>query len=196
MRLPVFSLLLASALSLAACNKCKDIQHVERTKLMEAYFGNYKPGAYWIYLNRDSTKRDSIWIDDYKTQKKIDKLDQCLEADEYFFYLHNKYLGLSEVWGIGIRKNDFYTNIFEASPSTNYNLIIRFLANDDLHDFYYGSNTYPETVNYFLWQNNTTTILPRAVKIDNLVFSPNIGLVQYMPDNSTDTFSLIKYYVP
>src|SRR5690606_30168763 len=60
-------------------------------KLMDEYFGNYKPGAYWIYLNRDSTKRDSIWVDNFEAERELDNIS-CITSNETFFDMHCTYL--------------------------------------------------------------------------------------------------------
>lgn len=71
----IYLLFTSILLFYSACNKerCNNPTYVPRAKLMEEYFGNYKPGAYWIYLNRDSTKRDSIWVDNFRTAKGMNK---------------------------------------------------------------------------------------------------------------------------
>jgi len=176
--------------------KCKEVRHIERAYIMERYFRNYIPGAWWVYLNRDSTKRDSIWVDNFKTKTITDE-DNCLSANEVSFDMHNQFLEPTQKLKvtIGFNGSDLITNSYETydgdgKPYTFLN------ARNDSSSFYLGDSIFPIINNYSLWYGNPDYILPEVVKAGTLVFAPDFGLVQYVPLNSSDTFSLIKFHLP
>lgn len=173
--------------------KCKSTQKVERALLMNRYFGNYKPGTSWVYLNRDSTKRDSIWLDNFKTITVTDH-DHCLSGDELSFDMHYQYLeptGRQRVT-IGFNKPDLVTNSFESYDTAKNGYTLLYVRNDS-SSFYVSDSVFPIIHNYPLWPGDPDYILPEAVKAGTLVFAPDFGLMQYVPLGSTDTFSLVKF---
>lgn len=186
-----------------SCNKerCNNPTFVPRAKLMGEYFGNYKLGAYWIYLNRDSTKRDSVWVDNIEIAKGMNQYD-CEYATGYGFDIHTEYIFIYEKMKkltLGYNAGDLYTNVLYMNED-------RWLccAREDSNSFYLPEvnlNTgkrviFPFVANYQLWQNSFSSILDTVSIIDRIVVAPSIGIVQFFPTNSNDTFSLIKYYIP
>lgn len=193
----LFTFFTALCFSFSSCYKrCKNVQHIERAYLMTKYFGNYIPGAWWVYLNRDSTKRDSIWVDNFKTTTVTDE-DNCLSADEVSFDMHNQYLEPTQKLRvtIGFNGNDLITNVYE-SYDANGNGYTRLQVRNDSSSFYSGNIVFSILNNYPLWYGNPDYILPEVVKAGTLVFAPDFGLVQYVPLTTTDTFSLIKFHLP
>lgn len=196
-KLILFALLAGICFAFTSCyRKCKNVQHIERARLMTKYFRNYVHGAWWVYLNRDSTKRDSIWVDNFKTTTITDK-DNCLSADEVSFDMHHQYLEPTQklVVTIGFNGSDLITNSYESYDS-NGNPYTFLNVRNDSSSFYLGDSVFPILYNYPLWLGNPDYILPEAVKAGTLVFAPDFGLVQYVPLNTSDTFSLIKFHLP
>lgn len=189
-----FIVLLASALSLAACDKCKEYTHIGFAKITTEYFGGFKPGAYWIYLNRDSTKKDSIWLDNYNNWTVKDRLETCIETDEISFDIHCEFLHY-KTSPVSISTNTFgdaETNQFTTD-------FIAFNMRDDSMSFYNGFGKYPILFNYHLWYNVPNQIFPKVISVNHIVFAPDIGIIQYVSSFGNtlgDTFSLTKYYIP
>jgi hypothetical protein len=179
---------------------CKKTIHIERAALMTEYFGNYKPGAYWIYLNRDSTKRDSVWVDNFKVNKLF-SMNSCLTADEVsfdfhsiYFYVYEKTIKLS----LEYNGDDLYTNTLMMNNE-------HWLCNtrDGVDNFYLSGAidtsgnpiVYPTVSNYLLWPNDSQTHIPKvSIIMNRIIIAPSVGIVQFMPTNLNDTFSLIKYW--
>lgn len=90
-------LLIISCKSWIREQMCTSHTYCPTVPLILEYFGNYKPGNYWIYENQDGTKRDSIYVSEYSTKetKSIEssKKDQsdCIKYDKIEFYLNSKY---------------------------------------------------------------------------------------------------------
>jgi hypothetical protein len=163
---------------------------------MSRYFGNYKPGVWAVYLNRDSTKRDSIWFDNFQTNRITDQYD-CLSGDERSFDLHNTFL---ETTGklrvtLGYNGSDVYTNVYKSYNALGEGYTLLYARNDS-GSFYLESTVFSSSTNFALWPGNASSILPEVVKAGTLVFAPDLGLVQYSPLNTTDTFSLINFHLP
>lgn len=181
-----------------SCNRedCKTPQHVERAKLMTEYFGNYKPGAYWIYLNRDSTKRDSIWISDIETYQVKNQYD-CEEAEALSFIFHNQYLFLSKESKVtlGFNGNDIRTNVFYHTDS-NGKTYRGFSSKDGVNNFYGGNTIFPIVDSYEVWENNQNSSFNKVTLIGKLIIASEIGIIQYVSFTSNDTFSIIKYEIP
>jgi len=188
-------------LSNYSCNKrCKDYQHVELANITKEYFGNYKPGAYWIYLNRDSTKRDSVWLDNFNKYVHEPRIEPCISTDEITFDLHSKYVH-SEVLNTNIGANtnaDPYRNLFIMTYLSQMGFVALSMT-DNSDSFYNSFGTFPVLYNYPLWNNEPNQILPKVSKVNDLVFAPNLGIVQYVShfgNSINDTFSLIKIHIP
>jgi len=179
--------------------KCKEVRHIERAYIMERYFRNYIPGAWWVYLNRDSTKRDSIWVDNFKTKTITDDINDCLSADEVSFDFHSMYyyfLFKPKKFIIGYNGSDVSQSqlYYEDSTGKQYP---GFYATQNKPNFYeIGGIDYPVIQNYQLWSNNSNYIFPEVSVIGRIVVAPDFGIIQYAPTNSSDTFSLIKFHLP
>lgn len=161
---------------------------------MVKYFDMYNPSAYWIYLNRDSSKKDSIWLDHYQIKHTGDAQVSCLEGENIQYDLHNTFIEGTNNLHIYIRFNgqDFRTSTFEAFDS-NWTLYTRFRAKENDSLFYFNNTEIHPLSSYNIWPQDTTTIFFDVFQIGNLFFAPEIGLIQYVPTNSSDTFSLIKF---
>ncbi len=182
-----------------SCNKCKNPTYVPRAKLMEEYFGNYKPGAYWIYLNRDSTKRDSIWVDNFEVQKETDNTEECIYAYETFFDMHCTYLDATKKLRvyIGFNGSDIKVNTIEMKTTLG-GIYGSIYAQDGIDSFFTigGFGQVHKLINYRLWDNNSNTNIPIATRWGRFIIAPHLCIVQYIPVNSQDTFSLVEHYTP
>ena len=185
-----------TALTFNACRKeCKTYTYVPTSPAALNYFGNYKPGSYWIYLNRDSTKRDSIWVGNFKVDRTGDGQFSCTEGSVISFDLHSEYLDSFKIIPTKIDRNgqDMYTtlvSIYLTSSFGYYGLDARF----DSEVFYLGPNKPPFVNNYSIWRNSSTTYDSVVGEGRNILLAPRIGIIQYRPLFSEDTFSLLKFH--
>lgn len=184
-----FIIAVSLALAFASCHRCQNFTRVEQAPLIKKYFGIYKPGAYWIYLNRDSTKRDSVWISDYVLTTGKDRLDKCLEMEESQFTLNSSYFPRGTRSSIGPSGGDFKYTIADVGGF--------FIADNDDSSFTSsgGSSYWPIVRNYALWPNATgrTIVVSKAIQTNEMVIAPDTGIVQYIFPIGVDTFSLIKF---
>lgn len=174
---------------LGACKKeCKTFTYVPMAPLMQEYFGNYKPGNYWVYLNRDSTKRDSMWVDSFEIRRSINPPVTCNEADVHVFYLNNNYLNPRRLLcALGTNPED-RVSFFELSDEENkpYTALSAQGTSDSFYMIPFIQN--------FQLQVGSTTIFPKVAKWGTIVYAPNIGIIQYTPVGTKDTFSLERFY--
>src|SRR5690606_7961908 len=120
-------------ISVSACQKkvtCAGVQHVnEQVYLMEKFFSNYEQGTVWIYLNRDSTKYDSIYLSNFQTYNAGENKN-CLTGDLTEFEMNSNYLASGQVvqarLGFDI-SGDQITNLFEWKDGQN-NMLMQIFA--------------------------------------------------------------------
>ncbi len=193
MRAIVFITGIALLFLYGSCKKCKDMQHVERSYLMTKYFGNYKPGAYWIYLNRDSTKTDSIWVDNFQTNIVEGAQYSCLSGEEVRFDLHSIFLENTHTLQvrIGFEGQDFSRSVFEVRKTAGSYYTYFYTETKDT-SFYYKSVELLKFSSFNIWPHDSASTFFEVFQSNNLLFAPGVGLIQYFPTNSIDTFSLTK----
>ncbi|MEO6833555.1 MAG: hypothetical protein ABI378_13230 [Chitinophagaceae bacterium] len=165
---------------------------------MKSYFGNYKPGSWWVYLNRDSTKKDSVYIDNFEV-KRVSNGDDCTAADETTFDLHSHYLNSGNILHttFGYNGGDISTNIVEMIGQNNI-LVGYISAKSNVDTFYSGHGTLIyvyKLKNYLLWPRDSTYTFPEVTKWGRYVIAPDFGIILFNPINSTDTFSLSKFHI-
>lgn len=181
-----------------SCNKCKNPTYVPRAKLMNEYFGNYKLGAYWIYLNRDSTKRDSVWVDNFKNEIEKDNIS-CITSNETFFDMHCTYLDTTMKLSVKLGFNGDDINVNTITMENKGGDVYGGLYSNSTVDTFYSIGTpgqVQQLYNYQLWENNPNTTFPVVTRWGRFIIASNLCIVQYIPLNTEDTFSLIKHFIP
>lgn len=187
----MLSLILPAA-TFVSCNKCKNPDFKEQAPLIDEYFGNYKPGAYWIFLNRDSTKRDSMWVDQYKISDISERQFSCVSGRETEFIVHSSYLALNEATEVLISMGgrDFDVTYI-------YGDFISLEATKDSKEFSMPGYEIPVLDSFKLWQQDSINYYQVINYGSTRKIAPHIGIIQYVSyKNSNDTFSLIKYSMP
>lgn len=187
-----FIIAVSLALAFASCHRCQNLTQVEQAPVIRKYFGNYKPGTYWIYLNRDSTKRDSVWVSDYQKSFTEDPDEQCLKMEAINFKINATYLswGVSFSGYIGSNAQDFQHTLADIS---NYGFVAR--HNDSSLRAEADDSLYPIFHNYNLWPSAAVPIiLPEGIKVNKVFLAPDTGIVQFVSPYGPDTFSLVKFY--
>lgn len=191
----LYTLLLVLVIITQSCLKCRDIEKCHLPETGERYFGNYKPGNYWVYYNQDMTKKDSVYVIDYKVTREkyskhpcieFDKIEARLQSDFIFDQNSNsldfnKKYNYSSSNGGGCNKrgylfitNYFKTNIYSSfdidtlSSSGSYNQIKRVGSLEIISQRYDNVVLYQD----YLW------------------LTPKVGVIQYINENKTDTFYL------
>lgn len=189
-----FIIAVSLAFAFTSCHRCQNLTRVEQAPIIKKYFGNYKPGAYWIYLNRDSTKRDSVWISDYTLSLHKDNLDQCLEMEESQFKVNAVYLlqGASCDGSIGPNGLGFEHTVANICG-------YRFMAMRGDSSFRTAPGLSPSPIvrNYSLWSNTPGAVnIPEGIRLYEFFLVPDTGIVQFVAYDGLDTFSLVKFYKP
>ena len=64
---------------LPSCKKCREpLKSYGFLPEMTKYFGMFKNDNWWVYVNQDGTKQDSIYITDYTEIIRKDQIENCL----------------------------------------------------------------------------------------------------------------------
>ena len=177
-----------SFLFLTSCKQCKEIRYCEKPKTGEKYFGMYKPNAYWIYTNKDSTIIDSVYITDYIIDRYKDKLDNCIEFDIITYKLNSMYMSSKTI--------NIYYSMKEDCQTCTYESSIRDTG------FTIETNNYSEQltsdreilfIDTLITQNNLNYY--NVYCINNFIwYAPNYGIIQYITYDNIDTLFLKSFH--
>lgn len=202
----------------AACNRrCKDPDFVPKLPVMEAYFGMYKPGAWWVYYNTDTTEIDSVYVYDFEGSTSTIGDDKCFQFEIRRFNLKTDYMTDEEYLECRYDNNPDNRGsnlIVMESPVYGYDDYIFY--SDQGRDSIIVDPGLPQTVrkyNYPLLKGNyeamvldEATLMLFAHQTDEsyyMVLGRDIGICQYItnfrptsPSTVRDTFTLAKYYIP
>jgi len=182
----IFIILFCFIVFFTSCKRCKDLKYCEKPEIGEKYFGMYKPNAYWIYTNKDSTIIDSVYITDYKIEKHKNELDECFEYDIITYDLNSMYISLKPIdicycnsnncegssYNFSIKENGFS---IEAKNSSS-----QLIGNIQLTDTFVVPNN--KTFNNVFCANNF------------IWYAPNCGIVQYITYDNSDTLFLKSFH--
>ena len=170
--------------------------------IMEKYFGNYKPDNYWIYLNQDSTKRDSIFVSNFEYERMKEPVTLCLELESKIFNLESSYLSAEKKLDVAYTpKGSCCINSFNiTSKAIDFAVYIEGREAVDSLMIPAGVSglSINRVYNYILKHNaqlplSEVTIVHRPK--GEVVFAPNLGIVQYLTNYYQDTFTLVKYHI-
>ncbi|MCC6186507.1 MAG: hypothetical protein IT256_05075 [Chitinophagaceae bacterium] len=179
---------------------CKNHTQCPTAPLILEYFGNYKPGNYWIFENQDGTKRDSIYVDNYSeyqyksSESNTKEQDDCIEYFTSSFDIHSKYWGTSNKFLAKISNDgNCDGSTFGFTDTLNYGIFgLKARASDD---------TFQSTIQLvdFNTYTNNSVLYSKGFKYTNInslvLGTPKIGIVQFLSRNTLDTFSLLKHYI-
>ena len=162
---------------------------------MENYFGMYKPGNWWLYKNQDSTKTDSIFLEEFTEELGRDKFE-CTTFPTRTFKLHSQYLikGTTTINGTYANNQSCCSNYFYlmcgAQMNSNFDTYPKScysnLPETFLNKFSFNSTTYNNVIFY-------ETPLSTSNDTFKTFMAPNIGMLKYI--NGLDTFSLKTYHI-
>lgn len=176
---------------------CKNHTQCPTAPLILEYFGNYKPGNYWIYENQDGTKRDSIYIDNYfanqykSGESSTKDQSDCIEYYNATFDIHSQYWGTSKILKAEISNGgNCESSKFDVNDSLSYGIFG--LAATSIDDTFRSAK---QILNFTTLRNTTVYIKGVQYPYLNILLVPNIGIVQFSNRYLTDTFSLIKYNI-
>ena len=178
---------------LSSCERCE--QHFVLNKNMRLLAEAYQPGNWWIYVNQDSTKFDSVYVTDVKGWNYEPKTVTKCEVEQVGgdFVLQSKYFnedvdGIDNQWTIVAQQLSGEANIYTG--------------NHNIKSYFAGLDT-DTSDNYILFSFSgrfksvySDTVLndieyKRLVKNENgtPILDLNIGLLYYVVRQ--DTFKLI-----
>ena len=177
---------------------CEKHTQCPTAPLITEYFGNYKPGNYWIYENQDGTKKDSIYVDNYSEyqyksgESYTKEQDDCIEYFTSSFDLHSQYWGTSNKLKAKISNDgNCFKSSFELNDTFEYGLFGLGANNSD--DTFLSTT---QIFNFKTHSNKSVTYLTGFKYPYSLIFgTPKIGIVQFVSRNTADTFSLLKYFI-
>jgi hypothetical protein len=173
-----------------SCYKCKDLTYCPLPKTGETYFSNYNDSSFWIYQNRNLSKIDSVYIENYKSRRIFDKTVDCVEGERREMIIRSKFLSSNSI-------SCLYEN---PNCDASYFLLQGFdfsidISSRDGVDTLYSINTWSNTITI------DSLILPSGSSFykvvrynDRLWFAPHIGLIQYISHDNTDTLFLKSHY--
>jgi hypothetical protein len=191
--------------------RCERHTQCPTAPLILDYFGNYKPGNYWIYENQDGTKRDSVYVTEYsviefKTIESATKeQSDCIKYPVYRFSLHSKYLYDSVGKYNCIIDNEYTCDRTSMRCESKNKIAIFHIESRGNNDFIerviklYKFNTHiNSTVLYdtgFIYPDTLTLEPSIRATTPIKLFATRVGLVEFITTDLRDTFSLIKYYI-
>ncbi len=179
---------------LSGCGKCKDLTYYGYLPQMEKYFGMYVPDNWWVYYNQDSTKKDSIYVTDFKETIDTDTKDNCIEYPTRDFILNTDFLvdTNSPISGTFNNNSSCCINYFSVG---NHDGGITAIMDSNFDSFPRSNTPIPETFisNLHINGMNFSEVILFENGSVKIYFAPFIGIVQYL--NLPDTFFIDKYYI-
>ena len=175
-----------------SCRRCKNLDFCEMPKTSQEYFKNYINGTSWIYFSHDSTKRDSVYVDNYLLNIKSDKLDRCIEWDRQEMSLNSNYLSTEKISCLYENPNCDKSYFILQGLTTSVEIHSK-IDVDTLFTLSQSSNI--KMIDSLVLHNGSKFF--KVERYDNrLWFAPTVGLVQFISFNNIDTFYLHKIIVP
>jgi len=177
---------------------CKPCPHgIEETYFpvyMDKYFSVYKPGSYFIYLNQDASKKDSIFISSFSNNVITDKV-HCIEIKDRHFDLNTEYLSSENLINITYRAEENGNgDAYFIGLSSDINWSVRGLKNID--SLIINNPPTGKIEQYQLW-GDTGQVIEDVWVFNNVIFfAPDIGIAQFITNNNTDTFTITKVFIP
>jgi hypothetical protein len=202
---------LISMLLMTSCERCNPNEYysIDYSALTKRYFSCYKPGSYFIYLNQDSSKRDSFYITSYR-DTTFKNIIQCFNYPQKSYYIISTYFwqsrsepffSVSEDKVGRSHNDDIYGGLTDNYDPTSRAFYLEVLPGAS--EFTIDQS--PESIgakvqkieSYKLWNN----ILPEVTlytdsRYGDIYFAPNIGIAEFITNDKRDTFKIIKYYIP
>lgn len=158
---------------------------------LNAYFGMFKKGNYWVYENQDKSKRDSIYVTSYDRKFVLD-ITACDDVETLEFTLkeNSKEIVASDFVCVKGFTNNINTQNCQASVF--FTSILSTI------------NFYPDTIlasNYEVQKLNSITINGKTYsgqiiqlrRDDTLFMQSGIGIIGWKENNST--YNLVNKYL-
>lgn len=180
------SLILLVILS-QSCFKCRDLETCQIPEIGERYFGNYKPGSYWVYYNQDMTKKDSVYVLNYTSELRERSMrPECTEYFQVEMNLLNYYLMENHSLVFSNRGLGCIERYYSFSGVSLY-------ANNENNITVKGGDSFI-TLQDFSLPFNSDVIYDEVLLVrESVWFAPKYGIIQYLSfENPADTFYLHK----
>jgi hypothetical protein len=177
---------------------CKTHDFCPQPETAVRYFSVYKPGSWWVYETSDGSKRDSIYVSEYRVEPGQDGEDPCyaweILYDKIQYTCRTKYLtDIGEFHGVNGNLGSCNSSIFTIEERNKGIVGLYSFRNvDTLSNDVNGV----KTVSPFYPKSGFDTIYKEVTIWDGTYFfSENIGLIQYA-SSDLDTFYMTEYFIP
>ena len=193
------SLLTVAVILVNGCSNCNNTyDDLDFSPYMHQYFGVFEEGNYFIYLNQDGTKRDSIYISDFSEEVSTNRSD-CTHDSVRKGLINSEYLSNGNIrfyYGTSIDYAEIQLIDWNESGSLSiffdtYLDTTVLQAHGNVEPEYFDSLLIwesPSQIDYEVWR------FPDSVKGD-LYFAKDKGLVQFTVPSTQDTFKLTNYFI-
>jgi hypothetical protein len=181
----------------SACTKeCKNFTQYQTAPVILEYFGNYKPGNYWIYENQDGTKKDSMWVSDYK-ESTGERLT-CIKYPVRQYILHSRHLGIIDELKVEVKLNSVY---YHSIGTIGYYTLLA--SNDTALRNEKFLFKYKNSVGSLLFPIVSKISIIKEYENPNIIYAKEIGIIQFHSKSINnfytplimDTFYLTKYSI-
>jgi hypothetical protein len=109
----IFIFLASSLLSGCMEKPCKTHEFCPQPETAVRYFSVYKSGAWWVYETSDGSKRDSVYVSDYRVDPGQDREDPCYAWEDQYYTCRTKYLtDIGEFHGVNGNLGSCNSSIF------------------------------------------------------------------------------------
>ncbi|MBA3674254.1 MAG: hypothetical protein H0W75_04730 [Chitinophagaceae bacterium] len=199
MKILLYSFCVVTLFTSGGCTKrCADYTTSMIRGPIEEYFGAYKPGNWWVYQNKDKTKKDSIYITDH-SDTVLQNRTICLKYEERMYTIKSKVL---------MNGNDLYviSDAEKTGVDINFSLIKyqtqsggfpQFRYDEDYNKLWSFPEVYNQGQNVFdsITLNNITyyNILQGRYSNNTYYFAKGKGLVGWTANG--ETFNLTHYKI-
>ncbi|HBH05588.1 MAG TPA: hypothetical protein DDX92_03175 [Flavobacteriales bacterium] len=200
MNLQHFVFFFLSSLLLSGCleKPCKTHEFCPQPETAVRYFSVYKPGSWWVYETSDGSKRDSIYVSEYRVESGQDREDPCFAWEDVDFTCVSDYF-TDEGNFVGR-----YGNAGNCS-SSDFRITLRkigltsFSERDTLLSGLNGAKSLKQfKLPFGLDTVYSEVTLVDDIKVrnaDDFVFAMDVGLIRFCSPN-LDTFYLTEYFIP
>jgi hypothetical protein len=199
MNLQHFVFFFLSSLLLSGClaKPCKTHEFCPQPETAVRYFSVYKPGSWWVYETSDGSKRDSIYVSEYRVEPEQDAHDPCYAWEGVYFTCVSDFFVKEEEFG------GFYGSTGNC-PRSIFSIDIRkiglvsYLDRDTLESGVNGKTLTEFELPFGLDTTYSEVFVDDDIEVrnaDDFVFARDIGLIRFCSFD-LDTFYLSKYFIP
>jgi hypothetical protein len=179
--------------------KCSSYHDKQPAYHVTKYINKYVPGGYYIFLNQDSTKVDSMFLTAFDTIGQTSN-ELCTQYQNTSFILNSQYLSADKKVTISILNDGCCNTVFGGASATG-DRSWALTAKANVDSFYASSGiVLPKIMFYELWNNPAYTLVEvtpyKSTGQGIIYFTPLAGIVKYVTNDGRDSFTLVKLFTP